>query len=746
MTLGRLISLSFIALAACGTSGPTHAPHLDGGTGDADASTCTALDRCDDGIYCNGVEHCELPGPPARIGLCIAGESPCIENQICDEETDHCVTICDETQDADLDGHDAVECGGDDCDDTDPDRYPGNPERCDGKDDDCNGMEDDGLELIDFYPDCDGDGFGSDESSAVTACAQPMASPMCVWGAAPSWSNNHLDCIDTDDTINPARMEIMCNAIDDDCDGQLSIEEDMDRDGFSSMDCGGTDCDDSNPIVYPGAPEICDRLDNDCSGTGGIDVSEDADEDGHAPMTSSCSGGPLPADDCDDRQRSVHPGLPEVCDGLDNDCNGAVDEAPFAAESCRTLPETTMACSDGSCTVASCPVGKNDCDGAYANGCESDPSIDGFNCGGCGMRCDLECVDGVCDPPVQLALGESHSCARLASGHVVCWGLNDFGSLGDGTRRVHNRPVEVVGIDDAVELEAGDGHTCARRASGRVVCWGRNDHGQLGDGTTTTQVTPTAVVGLSGVIEISLGSRHTCARLADGTAKCWGDNYSGQLGDGTTRERHTPVAVMGLTDAEEVEAGGYWTCARHTSGDVSCWGSNSRGQLGDNTTTSSPTGVRVMALPDAAELSAGGGFNCARRSSGQVVCWGRNRSGQLGNSSTWDAPTPVYAWGVSDAVQIATGSRHSCARRLSVTVSCWGENGGGQLGDGGTRDRDSAVEVLGLPDAVEIVAGGAHTCARRASGEVLCWGRNGWGELGDGTFVSRSSPVRVWPL
>ncbi len=120
---------------------------------------------------------------------------------------------------------------------------------------------------------------------------------------------------------------------------------DADRDGYASADgpffpgeLGGTDCDDNSAAVHPGAPEICNGIDDDCQG--GIDDGlpnrslyfHDFDHDGFGNPDGSvlsCDAGPdlaLDAGDCDDTRGYVHPGAAETCDGLDDDCNGLVDD------------------------------------------------------------------------------------------------------------------------------------------------------------------------------------------------------------------------------------------------------------------------------------------------------------------------------------------------------------------------------------------------------------------------------------
>jgi alpha-tubulin suppressor-like RCC1 family protein len=155
---------------------------------------------------------------------------------------------------------------------------------------------------------------------------------------------------------------------------------------------------------------------------------------------------------------------------------------------------------------------------------------------------------------IALSLNGSHSCAVRASGQVVCWGLNVFGQLGDGTISDRTTPVNVSGLTDAVDVAAGFEHSCARRASGQVVCWGRNDSGQSGDGTTMGRRTPVNVVGLTDGLRITAGDVHSCALRGTGPTGrvvCWGDRFLGQLGDGsgldgTAGLRTTPVDVLPL--------------------------------------------------------------------------------------------------------------------------------------------------------------------------------------------------------
>ncbi|MED5371986.1 MAG: putative metal-binding motif-containing protein [Myxococcota bacterium] len=123
---------------------------------------------------------------------------------------------------------------------------------------------------------------------------------------------------------------------------------DQDGDGYGAGECVppntagsvqvGGDCDDDNAEVNPGATEICDGLDNDCSGsvdddaTDAIQMYSDRDGDGYGKPTSpatACPGaeGYVANDqDCDDERSDVSPDALEYCDGIDNDCDDQTDE------------------------------------------------------------------------------------------------------------------------------------------------------------------------------------------------------------------------------------------------------------------------------------------------------------------------------------------------------------------------------------------------------------------------------------
>jgi hypothetical protein len=229
-------------------------------------------------------------------------------------------------------------------------------------------------------------------------------------------------------------------------------------------------------------------------------------------------------------------------------------------------------------------------------------------------------------PPkvVQVAVGESHSCALLDDGMVECWGRNDHGQLGDGTTLNRSEPVRVDGLPPAAEITAGWAHTCAVTKTGAAYCWGYNKNGELGNGKTADSGVPVQVYGLNeGVLSVVAGDDHTCAVLGVNGMRCWGLNSDGQAGNGTNFDQRLPVKVAGL-EGRTVSAAAGWahTCALNEDGGVQCWGNNEQGQLGNHSNEdSSPMPVDVTGLTYGVEsIAARGGHACAVLTEGKTVC------------------------------------------------------------------------------------------------------------------------------
>lgn len=342
-----------------------------------------------------------------------------------------------------------------------------------------------------------------------------------------------------------------------------------------------------------------------------------------------------------------------------------------------------------------------------------------------------------------VATGGLHSCATTQTGEVYCWGLNETGQLGDGTKTVRLSPTKIK-LGDVASVGVGFQHSCALAPAGVVRCWGSDWAQQLGNGASGSSTTPVLVQGLLGVDQLAVGHDHNCAlRLADGSIWCWGRNAGGQLGNGDKVDQSYPVKVSGLAvKASSVAAGGAHTCAVVDAG-VQCWGANWFGQLGTGGTTSSSSPAWVVGLGSGSgvtAVAAGGNHTCAAVK-GELRCWGHNRHGQLGDGTFEDRNAPVVVAGASEPTLIALAGDHTCAVAAGL-VLCWGRADAGQLGRGQPLSSPVPVRVQGTGTVSHGAGGDGFTCA--AQGAVLqCWGSNWSGQLGDGTQVTRATPKAV---
>ena len=176
-------------------------------------------------------------------------------------------------------------------------------------------------------------------------------------------------------------------------DGQL-----VDDDGDGLTECYG-DCDDTSALTYQGAPELCDQMDNDCDG-----ALPAAEVDGDGDGLTDCEG------DCDDSQSSVNPAAPELCDAQDNDCDGSLgsdeldDDGDGFSECDGDCNDLLTAVAPGAAEL--CNGIDDDCD-LLTDAADPDSDADGDGHSACATDCD------------------DSSAAVLPGGIEVCNGVDD---------------------------------------------------------------------------------------------------------------------------------------------------------------------------------------------------------------------------------------------------------------------------------------------------------------------------------
>jgi hypothetical protein len=307
----------------------------------------------------------------------------------------------------------------DDCDDRDAAIHPDAEEVCDGIDQDCDDdADEDATNALTWYADDDADGYG-DPDTTTQACDQPEG-----------YVADSGDCDDGSAAANPEGVEI-CDGEDQDCDG-LTDEEatdapawhaDTDADGYGdasvvTYDCSqpsgyvadATDCDDAASTTFPGAAETCDDIDQDCDDETDEDAVDpatwyaDGDGDGFGDATSTSaacdqpSGYVADATDCDDASSTTFPGANELCDDVDQDCDGELDEdavdmadwyADADADGFGDPDVATAACDQPAGTVAD----DQDCDDA--DGSVNPNAVE--TCDGLDQDCDGEADEDATD-------------------------------------------------------------------------------------------------------------------------------------------------------------------------------------------------------------------------------------------------------------------------------------------------------------------------------------------------------------
>ncbi|MBI3978179.1 MAG: tandem-95 repeat protein, partial [Chloroflexi bacterium] len=407
-----------------------------------------------------------------------------------------------------------------------------------------------------------------------------------------------------------------------------------------------------------------------------------------------------------------------------------------------------------------------------------------------------------------------HPCALLDNGQVKCWGYNYFGQLGlgdtssrgDGPNEMGDAlpAVDLGAGRTAVAIAAGGNHTCARLDTGAVKCWGYNWAGQLGLGNTswrgdgpnemgdalpaaslggtvaapgplppssanqaptadsqavtTAEDMPVAITLTATDPESSPLTFAVVVSPAQGTLSGAApnltytpnpnfhgtDHFSFRASDGSLE---SPIAAVTITVTSvndvPVAAGRSVLTSRHAPVAIPQAASDADGD---------PLSVVLVVTPTHGTL---GGvlptlvYSPALDFTGVDVFAFRATDGSAESNLatvTVTVRTPLIA-GLAGRLVVQAGGDHGCAVLEAGALKCWGSNSYGQLGLGDVSDRGDGPSEMGsaLPavdlgigrTAASVSAGGGHTCALLDTDQVKCWGFSQFGRLGLGDTIDR---------
>ena len=482
-------------------------------------------------------------------------------------------------------------------------------------------------------------------------------------------------CNDSDDCTNDACVGTapgMC----------VQSTRDADRDGFGDTACsaaGGvpnTDCDDTRATVFPGAPELCNARDDDCDGMADETFTCERGVTGTCMTTCGTTGSRVCSSTC---SWGLCAPPPEVCNGMDDDCNGMPDDgftcAAGATRGCTTMCGSTgmqtcdSSCGWGVCTAPaeSCNGLDDDCDGMVDDGfsCAMGATVScSTSCGTTGLRtCDGTCNFGSCVPPAEACNGMDDDCDSMIDESVECTAgatgscTTSCGSTGSRTCSAMctwstcTPPAEVCNAaDDDCNGVPDNGFTCVRgtmgscttscgstgaRTCGSTCDWGTCTppaevcNGADDDCDSVPDDGFACVQGATGSCTTSCGSTgtRTCSSGCTwGTCSAPAETCNGSDDDCDGLVDETFTCVPGAT--------GSCTASCGTTGTRTCTSSCTWG-------TCNPPAEACNGLDDDCDSMCDDGFTCCRGSSGScTTSCGTTGTRTCSSSCGWSACSP----------------------------------------------------------------------------------------------------------
>lgn len=321
--------------------------------------------------------------------------------------------------------------------------------------------------------------------------------------------------------------------------------------------------------------------------------------------------------------------------------------------------------------------------------------------------------------------------AALGSdGNIYTWGLNQYGTAGNGTLDNYQAAPVAVSRPDGVTFTAvspGWYFTLGLDNQGRIWAWGENENGQLGNNSNVDSLVPTLVSSPAGLsfTDIAAGVRTGGAVTTTGLVYTWGWNNGGELGIGSLSNRTAPVKAKLATGVtvSDLEAGNGTFTALGTNGITYAWGKGTTTPIGNGTAavTNAPVSVTLPAGVTFVSVDAnvGASHTIALGSDGLTYVWGLNTppagdtntggmtwTGQLGLPSTTTSlltPTAVSSIASCSGAIVAAGWYQS-ANLCNGTLQGWGYVLRGTFGDAAQTATATATPVTMVNPELEVTS------------------------------------------
>lgn len=335
-----------------------------------------------------------------------------------------------------------------------------------------------------------------------------------------------------------------------------------------------------------------------------------------------------------------------------------------------------------------------------------------------------------------ISAGMTHSLAVSDNGMVWAWGDNEYGQLGNGSKKEQISPGQVKQVKEIYSVAAGVGVSYAIDSKGLVMKWPNKNN-----------LRTEYIKELNNVIKIDTFTGDLIALKEDGSVWTLGSNMFGQCGDGTkgflgigdfgkymydekNKVKNEPVNVKNLESVIDVASGIEFNLALKGDGTVWAWGRNDQTYLGTGLYQKSITvPSKVIGIENIISIDAGQ-YALALKNDGTVWIWGQHK-------------TPQRIDGLQNIVKISSGGNHFLALDENGTVWAWGDNRYGAIGDHSKQYRNELYKIKELYGIIDISAGEFYSMALSQDGIVWTWGYNNEGQLGTGNTEDKLEPTKI---